>query len=263
MERKAMEEIKRLREMMKSYTAADEDFITDQQEGKEQPPINKYFEGEKRISLTKDFSTVVKCNDFLSLLESRESRRQYKEEQGLTFEELSFLLWSTQGVKKVTSDQKATLRIVPSAGARHPYETYLFVNHVKGLEKGLYHYLPIEHELEQLTKLCAVKDNQERLNEAFLGQTFATEAPVMFLWTILPYRAEYRYASKAHRCALMDAGHIGQNLYLAAEAMECATCIVGAFDQELADGLLGLDTNPSESKENEFVVFAAGVGPRA
>lgn len=251
-----MEEIKRLREMMKSYTSADEDFDSDMDHDVPKPALVKYYEGSKRISLPNNFEEILKNNNFYQLLTNRKSRRKYNED-AITLIELSYLLYATQGVKKVLKDNTATLRNVPSGGAIHPLETYIYANNVNGLEKGLYHYLPIEHELERLTTTNSFK---ETVTEAFLGQTFLTQAPVSFYWSIIPYRCEWKYASKAHRVALMDLGCICQTLYLAAESISCGTCMVGAYDQEMADTLFGFDTTPGEKKDAEFLLGGAGVG---
>jgi len=247
-----------LREFMK--TIAD-DMISDEKEGLQQPPMDKQCGGDKIISLTKDFKDVVKNNDFLNLLNSRTSKRKYTQE-AITKDELSFLLWSTQGVKQVVGKlKKATLRTVPSAGARHPFETYLFINRVDGLEIGLYHYLALEHKLEFVKP---VENQVDRLSEAFSGQTFFANAAVCFVWTVIPYRSEWRYGKIAHKYALVDAGHVCQNLYLASEAIRCGSCAIGAYNQELADELLGLDSTSSNENENEndneFVIYAASVG---
>jgi SagB-type dehydrogenase family enzyme len=87
-----------------------------------------------------------------------------------------------------------------------------------------------------------------------LGQTFVGEAPVVFLWSCFPYRGEWRYHVAAHKIMLLDAGHLCQNLYLACEAMGCGTCAVAAYDQRLADRLVGVDG------ADEFVVYLAPVG---
>ena len=60
---------------------------------------------------------------------------------------LSFLLWAQQGIRGIRGNNYATLRTVPSAGSRHPFECYPLILHVEGLEPGLYHYLPMEHRL--------------------------------------------------------------------------------------------------------------------
>ena len=82
----------------------------------------------------------------IEAINRRKSRRKFTEEP-LTLEELSFLLWATQGVREVMGDSLVTRRTVPSGGSRHPFETYLFVNRVSGLEPGLFRYLPLDHKL--------------------------------------------------------------------------------------------------------------------
>lgn len=243
-----------LREMMKNKY---EDWASDQEQGLPQPPLEKQSKGTKLIPLTKDFDHVIKNNNFLNLLNTRTSKRKLTEDS-LTLDELAFLLWSTQGVKDVIGKQrKATMRTVPSAGARHPFETYLFVSKVESLDVGLYHYLALEHKLEFIK---TIENQADRISEAFLGQTFFANAAVGFVWTVIPYRTEWRYTTIAQKYALVDVGHVCQNLYLASEAIHCGTCAIGAYEQELADHLLGLNSDPSSDKETEFVLYAASVG---
>jgi hypothetical protein len=72
----------------------------------------------------------VKPVDLSEAINSRVSVRAYSDEL-LSLDELSYVLWSTQGVKEVTK-RPATLRTVPSAGARHCFEAYVLVNRVEG-----------------------------------------------------------------------------------------------------------------------------------
>ena len=243
-----------LREIMKASSA---DVISDQQAGLPQPPLERQYAGGKIIPLTNNFKNVIKNNNYLNLLNSRASRRKYSED-ALTLEELAFLLWATQGVKEVAgNEKKATMRTVPSAGARHPFETYLFVNRVDGLEPGLYHYLSLDHKLEFIGP---VENQMGRLREAFGKQKFISNAAVGVVWTVIPYRSEWRYCMNAQKYSLIDIGHVCQNLYLACEAISCGTCAVGAYNQALTDKLLGLNSIPSFEKENEFAIYAAAVG---
>lgn len=166
-------------------------------------------------------------------------------------EELSFLLWVTQGVRSVDSNKVWTRRTVPSAGSRHPFETYLVVNRVEGLEPGVYRYLPIEH------KLLLVSNNKpvlDQVSEACGGQTFVGESAVVFVWATIPYRTEWRYSAIAYRAILVDVGHVCQNLYLACEAIGAGTCAILAYEQKAMDELIGVDG------ENEFTVYLAPVG---
>lgn len=246
--------IMELREMMKAPT---DDMLSDQLKGLPQPPLVKEIGGNKIISLTKDFENVIKNNDFLNLINARTSKRKYSEES-LTQYELAFLLWSTQGIKSVVGkERKATFRTVPSAGARHPFEIYLIINKVVGLQPGLYHYMAMEHQLEYLGP---IENQEEQVSKAFGGQNFFANAPVGFVWSVIPYRTEWRYTTHAQKYALIDVGHVCENLYLACEAIECGACAIGAYNQPVADQLLGLDPSPSTDKEAEFVVYAAAVG---
>lgn len=248
------------REGMKAYTAADVGAEeTDQQQKLPFPAPLKEARGTAVTALPLDFEDVVRKVDLFTLLQERESCRVYADES-LTMRELSFLLWATQGVRRYAGRAKqVTFRNVPSAGSRHPFETYVFVNRVEGLEKGIYHYLPAGHELELWE---AEVDYEEALSQALCGQKFAASAPVTFVWSVLPYRTEWRYGLKAHKYMLIDAGHVCENLYLACEAAGCGTCGIGAYDQDLLDELLGFAPGPSAEQDVEFAVYAAPVGKR-
>lgn len=148
---------------------------------------------------------------------------------------------------------------MPSAGSRHAFETYLFISRVEGIKPGIYHYLPADHTLE----LWEDKpDYAEELSEALCDQTFAGTAPVTFVWSVIPYRTEWRYGMKSHKYMLIDAGHVCENLYLACESIGCGTCAVGAYDQEKLDELLGFDAGPSAETDYEFAVYSASVGKK-
>jgi SagB-type dehydrogenase family enzyme len=187
----------------------------------------------------------------LDLIRQRKSRRKYSD-QPLSLEELSFLLWATQGVRQVTGGGNRTWRTVPSSGGRHPFETYLVVNRVAGLATGLYRYLALEHKL-----LWLRPTDQEWLDKlvfACRGQEFLRASAVTFIWTAIPYRAEWRYANEAHKTIALDAGHVCQNLYLACEAIGAGTCAVAAYAQNALDALLGVDG------QDEFALYVAAVG---
>jgi SagB-type dehydrogenase family enzyme len=85
--------------------------------------------------------------DLATAIGDRQSRRSFNPEP-LTLDELSFLLWATQGVRE--KDGGTVLRTVPSAGNRHALETYIAVLRVSDLEPGFYRYLPLEHQLLHL-----------------------------------------------------------------------------------------------------------------
>ncbi|HBH61359.1 MAG TPA: thioester oxidase [Nitrospiraceae bacterium] len=224
---------------------------TDQHRGVPPPPVEKPFApGKKRVELIKKnkWQTVGRV-DLISAIDNRRSHRIFKEEP-LTLEELSFLLWATQGIHRRVDDGTA-YRTVPSAGCRHALETYLSVLNVTGLESGIYRYLPIEHQL-----LFEHSEDylSEKIVEATLGQPVPGNAAVTFIWTAIPYRMEWRYDIAAHKVIALDAGHVCQNLYLACEAIGAGTCAIAAYHQEQMDRLLGVDG------KDEFTIYLAPAG---
>jgi len=225
---------------------------SDQQKKVPPPPLQQpYPEDAELIDLVPPEELSVGKRPLIDVIKSRMSRRQFSNEP-LTMEELSFLLWATQGVRKVPENKVNTLRTVPSAGARHPFETYLVINRVKGLHSGLYRYLPLNHKIYRF--LGVDSEFLQRLTEATLGQGFISRGAVVFVWTIVPYRAEWRYLIWAHKAIALDAGHVCQNLYLACEAIGVGTCAVAAYDQKKMDTLLGVDGR------EEFTIYIAPVG---
>ena len=239
------------RDFMKSRFAVMSGEIADQAKGIDAPPNQLPHETTAlRIALPGPDPEVVVHSSIFACLKNRRSRREWSGES-LTKQELGFLLWATQGIDHSVSRDNATLRPVPSGGARHPFETYLLINRIAGIEPGVYRYLPVSHEL---VFLFASKDARKDLSDAVMGQMFVVDSAVVFLWSCVPYRSEWRYGNAAHRIMLLDAGHIAQNLYLACEAIGVGTCVVGAFDQSAIDDFLGCDG------QNEYVVYLATVG---
>ena len=189
------------------------------------------------------------CGDIDACLRRRRSRREFSR-RPVSLAELSYLLWATQGINEQAGPH-ASLRPVPSAGARHPFETYLAVRLVEGLAPGVWRYLPVSH---QVARLFDEPNLPDRLARAALGQRFVGYCAVCFLWSCLPYRGEWRYHLHAHKPMLLDAGHVCQNLYLACEALGLGTCAVAAYDQDAVDAVCRLDGR------DEFVVYLAPVG---
>lgn len=224
---------------------------TDQSRGVPPPPVEKPFAPDAvRVDLVApdQWRSIGKV-DLVAAMRGRRSRRVFSRKP-LTLEELSFLLWATQGMTRQI-DSGTALRVVPSAGARHALETYLGVLNVEGIQRAFYRYLPREH---QLLLEFHEPEAAARLVRAALGQAFVANAAVAFLWTAIPYRMEWRYGIASHKVIALDAGHVCQNLYLACEAIGAGTCAVAAYDQERADELLRLDG------KDEFVIYMAPVG---
>jgi SagB-type dehydrogenase family enzyme len=198
------------------------------------------------ISLPKP-DTTTEANIW-RLLSSRRSRRDYDARRTLRPEALSALLWATQGI---TARYGETLfRTAPSAGGLYPVETYLFLRAVEGLEPGIYHFRPHGFDLELLRK----GDQSRELARAALGQMMVMDAQCTVIWTALVERSKWKYRQRAYRYIYLDAGHIAQNLYLAAEAMGLGVCAIGALFDDKVNGLIGVDG------VEETVIYMASVG---
>lgn len=226
------------------------DFISDQTKKLPQPPLVKKSLHSEIIALPRNFEECDIKEDFTTILIQRKSSRIFTQ-QSISLLQLSYLLWATQGVKSVRGKAYATLRTVPSGGARHGFETYLIIQKCEGCQPGLYHYSPMEHQLE----LVEEKDDLDSsISNSLMKQSWASKASVVFYWSFVPYRCEWRYGIYAHRVALIDAGHIGQNCYLACTALGLGTCAIAALDEPFCNQLFQLD-----GKE-EFMIYAAPVG---
>ena len=247
--------IEKGRSFTKGYVQDDphaELFESDQELKLPQPPLVKAAVTplETHIPLNRDFSGLQLKNDLVGLIRDRRSARIYTQDE-MTLDELSFLLWATQGVKSIRGRAYATLRTVPCGGARHEFETYLLIRKVGDLPTGAYHYLPMEHALEFLHP---VENIEQAISDSLSGQSWACKANVVFYWSMVPYRAEWRYGIYAHRIALVDLGHIGQSLYTACTGIGVGCCGIGAFSHELSANLFGLDGN------EEYIVYTTPVG---
>ena len=240
-----------MHELKSKFDENYKNIISAQKSGKPQPAIQKpYPKNAKLITLSKnDFK--IKDISLLEAIKNRKSRRKFTSEF-LTLDELSFLLWATQGIKNEHNPQ---FRTVPSAGARHPLETYLAIYRVEGLKPGLYRYLPIEHKLYCMKVDEVIIDKVKQVIPEINPINFGLNTcSVTFLWTAIPYRTEWRYPKMGVKVIAQDAGHVCQNLYLAVEAIGGGICAVDAYLQDAADKMLGIDST------DEFTVYMAVVG---
>jgi SagB-type dehydrogenase family enzyme len=177
----------------------------------------------------------------------RRSIRNFKD-AALTKQNLSRLLWATQGITK--RDMGFEFRACPSAGALYPVETYLVLNNVERIDAGIYHYNIPDFSLEQLRK----GDFRLQIAQAALDQDMAYAANAVFVWTALFVRAKWKYEQRAYRYVYLDAGHIAQNLALAAVALSLGTCQIAALYDEEVNSLLDIDG------EEESVLYMSVVG---
>jgi SagB-type dehydrogenase family enzyme len=162
--------------------------------------------------------------------------------------DLSLLLFGMSGLTRVFP--KFAFRTIPSAGGLYPIEIYLVINNVDGIEQGIYHYNIEKHELEYLKK----GDFSKIVADACYGQRMVAKCAVSFIWTSIIERTRITYGERAYRFIYLDCGHLGQNFYLAAEALGLNACVVGAYYDDEINQILELD------EKKEFAIYMGVVG---
>lgn len=219
-----------------------------QQQGRPSPPIVKPPDPNQEILPLPPPDQAG--SPICELIENRASTRSYAGTP-LSNAELSFLLWATQGIKRYS--QLHTLRTVPSAGARHAFESFVLANRVQDIAPGLYRYLPLEPGIQPFNTDPGVKEEMARI---CLGQRMVSDCAAAFIWTAVVERMAYRYGQRGYRYLYIDVGHVGQNLYLAGESIGCGVCAIAAFDDDRMNHALGLNG------EDEFAIYLAVVGKK-
>ena len=247
------------REFMKfnfSETSMESEYESDQDKKLPQPPLGKACSG-KIIELESGFENVMQHDSYSELLDIRRSERKFDADYLMTQQQLSFLLWSAQGVQKIHGNNYCTFRPVPSGGARHSFELYFIPRAVEGLEKGIYRYAPLQHIGEKRAAaefLGKLDECEDKILKVFLDYKGPENASVILLLSCEAYRSEWRYGHFAHRAMLIDLGHAGQNIMLSAAAMGLGSCCYAAYDQDFCDKLLCIDGY------EEYTVYACTIG---
>jgi len=208
------------------------------------PEPYKTYPGSRRVKLPEPPALDAALGD---VLRSRRSVRAFADGP-LTLEQVSGLLWASTGIGR--REQGHEFRTAPSAGALYPIETYVVASRVEGFEPGVYHYAIRDHALEEL-KRGAFSDQAAH---AALGQRMCAEAAAVFLWTALFQRAKWKYKQRAYRYVYLDAGHIAENLALAAGALGLGTCQIGALFDDECNEIVGVDGT------EESVIYMSVVG---
>ncbi|MBU1863406.1 MAG: SagB/ThcOx family dehydrogenase [Candidatus Omnitrophica bacterium] len=174
----------------------------------------------------------------MSVEETIKKRRSVRSYTGgkITLNDVSQLLYYANGITH-REPPFGGFRAAPSAGATYPIELYVVSNMIDGLEDALYWYDVEKNTLEKKKKGNFVQAIAERS----YGQQFIANAQVIILMTAVWQRTTGRYGERGRRYVILDAGHIGENIYLEATSLNLAPCAVGAFDDEQINDFLDID----------------------
>lgn len=218
--------------------------------GRKQPPIYKNYPKQPKVRLAK--GSVLEA-PFFGTLRKRRSTRELSGKP-ITFDDLSKLIyyaWGRISFYKTHEFGELLHKTSPSAGARHPIETYAIVNGVNGLERGIYHYSVRDHSLE----LLKTGDFRERCVALTAGHSWTRNASVLFVMTALVARTAWKYrVPRAYRAFLLDAGHLSQTFLLSATALGLGAFCIGVVSDKLIEEELNLDGI------SETAIFVVGVG---
>ena len=219
------------------------------------PPIDLYkvHPGAPRIALPEIATSGGDAGpSAVQAIAHRRSVRTYAD-RSMSLDELARLLYLSGGVTAGLHGNAR--RAAPSSGALYPIELYAVVHRVEGVEPGVYHYAPRAHALERLR----TGDFRQSVVDQGIGQEFLGTCGVVLFLTMILQRMRPRYQDRSYRYGLLEAGHVGENAYLAATSMGLGACGVGAFMDDAINGMLGVDG----VEEAAVYMLAAGHVPEA
>ena len=197
----------------------------------DKPEIYKHYPSCKTIQLPRQRESTL---SFTEVLQRRKSIRLFSS-ISLSKVDLAFLLWASTGIQR--TEHGYEFRTAPSAGALYPVETYVAANNVEDVGNGVYHYDIRNHLLEEIK----TGNFGKVLAHAALDQEMCAKAPAVFIWTAFFRRSKWKYAQRAYRYIYLDAGHVAQNLALAAASINCGSCQVGAFFDDEVNSVVDVD----------------------
>lgn len=209
--------------------------------------VKIYFKRYPRMDSFPIENTNYKGTSFTTLLNSRESTREFNDEE-ISLMDLGDLIYYSLGIKNPKDHPDKTRRMYPSAGARFPIEAYLIANNIEGIPKGLFHYDVKGNSLELLFE----KNLREESKKIFGEENYETNPNYLALTSVMS-RTEVKYGPNSYRFSMIEAGHIGQNFSLIAADKKLGCCAIGGFDNDRLVKLLDIS-------EDEIPVYALAFG---
>ncbi len=196
------------------------------------PDVYKEYPEAQKIELA-----TFEPSQLMSLDRALRQRKSIRDFQAkpISHGQLSYLLWASTGIQRIEGGY--AFRTVPSAGALYPIETYVVVNNIRKLQTGVYHYCVRNHDLEQIKQ----GEFQQEIATAALGQQMCASAAAVFVWSAVFERCKWKYGQRAYRYIYLDAGHIAENLSLAAVSLNLGSCEIGALYDDHVNAIIGID----------------------
>lgn len=175
---------------------------------------------------------------------------------GLDLARIASLLRASYGVTSrfpLPQGGEQTFRTAPSAGALYPLEIYTVAFTAAGIAPGIYHYDPLRDVLESLR----LGDTRAAFLETIPMRNLGEECAVAFIVTATFWRSRFKYGQRGYRFALLEAGHLAQNLLLGAESLDLAATPIGGFYDRRVAEYLAIDG------VNESALYVIPIGAQA
>ena len=214
----------------------------------------KQYPNSTRVQLPAIENILNNNRTFEDVISARRSLRDFAD-LDISLDELSKILHQSYGITGELPGNKEfhqNLRSAPSAGALYPAEIYIAVRKVSGVEPGIYHYNVPNHEIE----LLIPGDPTEKMQEVCCGQEYVRQSSIVVLISGVLERTKLKYGERGYRYALLDIGHLGQNIYLSCTCLELAVMTTCGFFDDEANKLLRLDG------VDETAMYVAFIGKR-
>ncbi len=211
--------------------------------------IKIHFKTYPRLDRINLGNGKISTSKLLGTLRKRRSARQFS---GLSIskDELFYLLFASCGLTYLGKTFDDSRRSYPSAGARYPLEVYPIILNCEDIKKGLYHYNVKENSLELL-----LEENLSKwLIEITGGEKWIANAAVVFIITGVLDRTRIKYGDRGYRYALIETGHLGQNICLLATELGLGTCPIGGFIDDKINELLDIEL------QKEFSTYVIAIG---
>jgi SagB-type dehydrogenase family enzyme len=209
----------------------------------DRPPFRfRTYPGSQRIDLPG--CDLPADRPLCEVLSSRRSVRDF-ELRPLDLATLGGLLHASFGLRGCRSvgGEWVYDRASPSAGALSPLEVYVATQAVQSLADGLYHYDARAHQLELRQRRLL----HPQLADIALGQDVVRTANLVIVISAIFQRTMWKYGERGYRYVWLDAGHLGQNLYLLATALGLGPVSIGGFFDEELNRLLDLPRGEEEA----------------
>ena len=191
-----------------------------------------------------------------TVIRARRSRREMTE-ASMTIEDLSTILYYADGItgeltlaseekdllplKTLGDNYNATLRAAPSGGGLFPITLYMVLRNIKGVEDGVYYYLPVEHAIRQVKPLDSDMEDELHTVAEWGTNIEQKNINIIFFYVYNLYNNSRKYLDMAYDFAMVEVGQISENIHLTCTSEGIASCDIGGFEKYKCENFIEVD----------------------